>query len=663
MSRNIRTTCAVVASAALAAGTLGLSPAADAASHSHQLAGSVPSWAKASHRVGTTQASTPVTFRVYQAWRGGNAARQFAMSVSTPGSANYRHFLSPQQFRARFAPSKASTRQLEKWLRGQGFKVTGVPSNRKYVQVSGTLGQAAKTFSTGFARYRVDGKTLRSNTAPLTVPASMTGKIQAVVGLDQSQALVHADKAPPPPPLFRNAGPCSTYWGEKTVADAPATLPAHPQNMAPCGYAGAQLQGAYGMDSVIKGGTDGSGVTVGIIDAYASPSIESDANRYFEHVGLPTFKSGQFRQDVAPGTYNRAGNKKQDPAGWAGEETLDVEAVHTMAPGANIVYIGAPNNYRDMDAIMNRVVNNHLADIVTNSYGYGGEALPSGYIKPSLDTQAQAAAEGMSLLYSSGDNGDETGGNPANAKYATPDWPASSPLVTAVGGTSLGVGQANNRVFEFGWETGKQTLKDGAWSAPFYQYGAGGGTSRLFTQPSYQAGVVGDDMSMGTESGGRSQAMRVVPDVAALGDPTTGMLVGETQTAPDGSVVYDYYRIGGTSLASPLYAGMLALAEQQAGHEFGLANPALYQSRAASIDIKQPATRDQDETTDPTGAVRPDFVNGVDATDGISYTSRLFDYDQPLTIHVRDGYDDVTGIGVPDGQAWITALVAASAAQ
>ena len=81
-----------------------------------------------------------------------------------------------------------------------------------------------------------------------------------------------------------------------------------------------------------------------------------------------------------------------------------------MAPGADIVYVGAPNNYRDMDAIMNRVVDKHLADIVTNSYGYGGEALPPGYIKPSHDTQIQAAAEGISLFFSSGDNGDETDG-------------------------------------------------------------------------------------------------------------------------------------------------------------------------------------------------------------------------------------------------------------
>jgi subtilase family serine protease len=666
LSSKSRISCAVLASAALAAGTLGLSPSATAAG-SHQLRGSIPAWARASHEVRASNPSTKVTFRVYQNWRGGDAAQRLAMAVSTPGSADYGHFLSPAQFRARFAPTAATTRSLEKALRAQGFKVTGVPANRKYVQVSGTLAQASKTFSTGFAEYKVQGQTLRSNTRPLSLPSSLAGRVEAVIGLDESQALAQS-RTTPPAPLFRNARPCSAYWAEKTVDNTQpnvdpttgtrATLPQSPNYAwAPCGYAGAQLQGAYGMQQLIKSGTDGHGVTIGVIDAYASPYIEHDANTYFTHVGLPPFKPGQFRQVVAPGTYNRAPNKQQDPQGWAGEETLDIEAVHTMAPGANVVYIGAPNNYRDMDAIMNRVVDKHLADIVTNSYGYGGEALPPGTIKPSLDTQAQAAAEGISLLYSSGDNGDETGG--VAGATPTPDWPASSPLVTAVGGTSLGVSSDNTRLFELGWETGKETLQNGAWSAPKYQYGSGGGTSRLFAQPSYQAGVVPSSMSQ--TYGGKP--MRVVPDVSALGDPSTGMLVGETQQAPNGSNVYDYYRIGGTSLSSPLYAGMLALVVQSAGHNLGLANPALYAARSASYDItkteRAQLASEQGAATWP-GVVRPDYVNGVDDSNGYVYSVRLLDYDEPLTIHVQNGYDDVTGVGSPDGATWLAAVVAAA---
>jgi len=630
---------------ALALGTLGLSAPVHAAA-STTLPGSVPPWANAAHRVGATDPSTSVDFRVYLPWKGGDAAEQLATAVSTPGSAQYGKFLTPAQFRQQFAPDQASVKTVSDWLTSQGFKVSGTPDNKKYVEATGTVAQAASAFQTSFGEYSVDGQTLRANASALAVPAALSG-VEAVVGLDESQALATDDAAPPPPAVYKNAQPCSAYWGEKTVQNTPTPdgtkLPDSPSAFAPCGYAGKQLQGAYGMTSAIASGDDGKGVTVGIIDAYASPTIESDVETYSQAHGLPSIK-GHFSQVVAPGTYNRSANKKQDPAGWAGEESLDVEAVHTMAPGADIVYIGAPNNYRDLDAIMNKVVDHHLADIVTNSYGYGGETLPNGYIKPQLDTQVQAAAEGISLLFSSGDNGDETGG--VAGATPTPDWPASSPYVTAVGGTSLGVTSSDSRQFELGWETGKSSLSNGAWSTPAYLYGAGGGTSRLFAQPSYQAGVVPSSISQ-TYGG---SPMRAVPDVSALADPNTGMAVGETQTLPDGSAAYSEYRIGGTSLASPLYAGMLALAAQRAGHTFGLANPALYAAAPASYDITT-----ADKAAYP-GTVRSDYVNGFDASGGYTYSARWFDDDAPLTIHVRNAYDDVTGVGSPNGQAWLAAV-------
>jgi len=288
----------------------------------------------------------------------------------------------------------------------------------------------------------------------------------------------------------------------------------------------------------------------------------------------------------------------------------------------------------------NSIVVHHSADIVTNSYGYGGEALHNGIIKPQVDIQIQAAAEGISVFYSSGDSGDETGG--VAGATPSPDFPASSPWVTAVGGTSLGVTKGNTRLFELGWETGRSTLVKGAvppaWSAPAYQYGSGGGTSRLFAQPSYQQGIVS----------AISTTNRVVPDVSALGDPNTGMAVGQTQTFPDG-VKYDEYRIGGTSLSSPLYAGMWALAVQNHG-PYGLANPTLYRTRTATLDITKDA-----RSTYP-GDVRVDFKNSVDPTGGYTYTARYFDVDEPLTIHVRPGYDDVTGLGSPDGATWLNAV-------
>ena len=646
MIRASRSTIAVLGSAALAVGSIVAAGASAAAPSQHTLAGSRPAWATSSHRVGSTAGSQAVDFKMYLPWRHSAAAEKYAMDASTSGNARSGKFLTPAQFRSRYAPSKAQVSSVKSWLRTQGFKVTSVPSNNRYVEARGDVSTAAKAFKTSFAQYRVQGIELRSNTTQLTVPSSLG--VDAVTGLDESYGLVHSQATPPA--VFKNAQPCSSYWGEKTVQNTSTPdgtkLPDSPSAFAPCGYAGAQLQGAYGLDPTAA--NDGSGVTVAVIDAYASPTIKSDANTYFDRHGLDTFKPGQFKQIVSPGTYNRPENNKQDPQGWSGEETLDIEAVHTAAPGANILYVGAPNNHSDLDAALNKVVNGHLASVVTNSYGYAGEALPKGYIKPFNDTMVQAAATGISVFFSSGDSADETGGDPTATP--TPDWPASSPWTTAVGGTSLGVDENNTRLFELGWETGRSSLDKAAtkWNDPTFQYGSGGGTSRLFAQPSYQQGVVPTSMS---EANGSSRPMRVVPDVAAIGDPNTGMLIGQTQRFPDGTDAYSEYRIGGTSLASPLYAGMFALAVQKHG-EYGLANPALYSAQGTTNDITT-AKRD----TYP-GDVRADYVNGVDDSQGYSYTARWFDRDEPLTIHVRDGYDDVTGIGSPNGVDWLASVVA-----
>jgi subtilase family serine protease len=132
------------------------------------------------------------------------------------------------------------------------------------------------------------------------------------------------------------------------------------------------------------------------------------------------------------------------------------------------------------------------------------------------------------------------------------------------------------------------------------------------------------------------------------------MLVGQTQTFSDGAY-YDEYRIGGTSLSSPLMAGIMALAQQRAGHPIGFANPALYSAYSASSGFVHdvlPSTG--------LGVVRVDYANGENATDGLLTSLRLLGYDQVLTIHARPGYDDVTGLGSPKGTTFLDAVAAAS---
>ena len=605
------------------------------AASSKKLAGSTPPWAKSSNAKGAASGSDAVNFRVYLGWRDEAGAEALARAVSDPSSASYRKYLTPAQFRQRFAPSQSDVGDVQSWLRNQGFSVDYTPANNHYVAADGSVSQVESAFAVKLNEYSVDGKTLRAPASELSVPSSLTA-VTAVIGIDESADLVHPDRVgtdASPSAGFRNAPPCSEYWGAKLATTLP-TYKGAIQPYAPCGATPQQLRGAYGIEG---SGYDGSGQTVAVIDAYASPTIAQDVNQYSSRHGLPTLKGGQLDQVVSPGTYRRPENKKQDPEGWYGEQTLDIEAVHTMAPAAKIVYVGSPNNYRDLDAIMNTVVDKHLAQIVTNSYGYPGEFLPPGFIKPHNDTYMQAAIEGIGLYFSSGDSGDEL----ANLGVASPDWPASSPWVTAVGGTSLGVTAANGYYGETGWGTLRAALAGTSWGPASFQYGGGGGTSRLFAEPSYQQGVV--PASLATRWG---PADRVVPDVAMVGDPNTGMLVGQTQTFSDG-VSYDEYRIGGTSLSSPLFAGVMALADQAAGSPHGFANPALYRASASAF---------HDISGNPlsAGVVRVDYVNGENAANGTSTTLRTLN--DTGTIKVRPGYDDVTGRGTPNGSAFLNAL-------
>jgi subtilase family serine protease len=526
--------------------------------------------------------------------------------------------------------------------------VVYTPQNNLYVAAEGTVAQASAAFEVNFGLYSVQGLTLRAPSNEASVPANLTGIVSAVVGLDQTDQLVHHDIArdpdATPSPGFVSPGPCSMYWGEKSAGNftnpyGSGTLP-----FTPCGYTPDQILAAYGIS-----GYDGAGQTVAIIDPYASPTIQQDLDQWSANRGLP---STQITQVVAPGTYHHPeAGMKQDPQGWYGEQTLDVEAVHGMAPGAKIIYVGAPNNFQDLDAALNHVVDRGLAQIATNSYGFAGEFVHPGFVIPYESIFLQAVVEGIGVYFSSGDNSDES----LVIGVASADWPASSPRVTAVGGTSLAIGASNSYLFETGWGTKRSRWTDnsggfcngavgstwtptppGAWI-----YGAGGGVSLLFGEPSYQIGVVPQNVFKV-----QGRVGRAVPDISTLADPNTGYLIGQTQQFPSGTQ-YGEYRVGGTSLSSPLLAGIMALADQAKGTPHGFANPALYglAGTAAIHDIVDPAS--------VIATVRTDYCDSLTAASGFLYSLRTMN--QTLSLHTTPGWDDVTGIGTP-ARGFISAL-------
>jgi len=631
---------------------VGLSVSAGAASAApqtrHPLTGSTPKWLPFARDMGTTVSTDPVNFGVLLGMRDEAGAEATLKAVTDPHSASYGHYLTNKQFDARYAPAPSSVAAVRNWLRNQGFKVSKTLPSGMYVAVSGTVGQVEMTFGSKIHNYSYQGKQVYANTNQLSLPAgtptAVSGAISGIVGVDQGSELKQtADPEPGPPPGARfGVQPCSAYYGQKVATDKPKAYGKH-QPYAVCGYTPSQLQSAYGESSLIKQGIDGRGYTVAITDAYAAPTILKDAQKYNQVHGQPLFKAGQFSQ-IIPEADGFDNTDLCGAQGWYGEETLDVEAVHAMAPGANVIYVGAPDCLSGLDLAWANIIDSHFADVVTNSWTDGVDdvaLLGNAYVTFYEQFSTEAAITGITVNFSSGDDGDHTSGG-TDVASKTVEFPADLPYVTGVGGSSVFIGSKGQWLGEQGWQTAYSALNKNTWGTPVYSSGGGGGTSTLFTQPWYQQGRVPV-----SESEYYSKVpMRTVPDIAMDADPNTGMIVGETQVFPDGTY-WDQYRIGGTSLASPLLAGLVAVADQAHHKALGFINPLYYSMIGTSAvhDIVAPKS--------PIAQVRTEFVNGVDNKQGKLYKLQTIDV-QTSTLHDGPGYDDETGVGTPAGPAFFT---------
>jgi subtilase family serine protease len=675
---------------AVAAGPLASPPAATAAGVA--VAQSVSPLATPSSAVAVTPPSTQIDFSVGLQLSDPTGAQAFEQAVSDPKSPRYRHYLTAAQWERRFSPTQASVNAVTEWLKAQGITVESVTPDRMTVLASATAATVARAFGTSVGEYRHAGKVVRLASKPLSLPSSIAALVTGVTGVDQDLAtpnhLTGADRTTtqsaqttkkgaseiPQPEGFRNAPPCSSFYGQLTDTTDPAYGGGYvePLPYALCGYVPAQLQGAYGLTPQIASGIDGEGVRVAIVDAYAAPTLFADAQHYSElNQGTQVLGSGQFEELLSP-KFNEI--EACEASEWFGEQTLDIEAVHATAPGAKILYVGAKNCLNGLYNSVQQIVDGEMADIITNSWGDdGGDLLDSAGSRRGFDNiLMMAAGIGIGVQFSAGDEGDEF----AHLGMTVADYPSSSPYATAVGGTSLEVGPANTRTGEVGWSTSKSVLcttllaaegypgckkgKVGKYlpKAPGeYLYGGGGGTSYEYPEPSYQQGVVPASLAQ-RNSAFTGIPNRVEPDISMDADPTTGMLVGETQTFPDGTY-YDQYRIGGTSLASPLFAGVMADADQAAGTPLGFVNPAIY-ALAAS-----PASASSSFYDVVPGAkqalVRSDYLDGVDAEEGTITSVRTLDYQgrevfcsgtgnctrQKVALDTAPGFDSMTGIGTP----------------
>jgi subtilase family serine protease len=674
-----------------------LSPGVTLAATSAKVANNTAPWLSQAKLVRHANPTGQMTISLYLNLRNEAGLRQFLANVSRPGSAQYRHFLTSQQFRAAYSPAAATLTSVKSFLSARGLKVTYAPANGMYVDATGSVTQIEKAFAVTENVYTYSNKSLRANAQAPTIPSTLASSVSFIGGLDDTEALYQPqlDKAAPPGVGYSTPGPCSTYWADHSATITPAayqygaTLP-----WTPCGYTPQQIRAAYGIDAT---GLTGAGVRVGVTDAFASPTILQDVNRFSAHYGLPAMTTTTLQQLVVPGVFNAPENPFFDPQGWFGEETLDVEWVHAMAPGAKIVYAGSQRNTTPLDHALIHMIDNHLVDVVTNSWGINGE-YPHQYGHVIADERAfmQAAATGITVLFSSGDAGDVA----ASRGIAQASYPSSSPWVTSVGGTSLAVQTAAGAKDEWGWGTYTTKLVGSAptqtsttvtgtslspWP-PAFQYGSGGGTSLHFAQPGYQAGVVPNALATTTTtSTGQviqlGSPHRVTPDISMVGDPNTGVLVGETYrvsgdalidagcTPLGGGQEYCERRLGGTSLSSPLLAGVIALVDQArftAGKgPIGFLNPAIYHGTPIGAPDSHVAIEDVLAPASPTAILR-----NVENADGSLTTTVRTINSVPVgttgpviegadtSLRTTAAYDNVTGLGAPYAPAFVAALAA-----
>jgi subtilase family serine protease len=392
---------------------------------------------------------------------------------------------------------------------------------------------------------------------------------------------------------------------QSVVTPTPTPLPGV-GTPPPTGLTPTQIANAYNLGPLRKRGIDGAGQTIVIVDSFGSPSIATDLTDFDAAFGLPAPPSLKVIQPAGPVP---AYTDTTTRSGWASETDMDVEWAHVMAPAAAIVLAETPTaetegitGFPQIDTALDYVLSHHLGQVISQSFGATEETFSSVAQLQSLRGPYELAQrDDVTVLAASGDNGASGETLDEKSVYPTPvvEWPASDPLVTAVGGTQLKLNPAGQRV-----------APDIAWNE------GGGGPSHVFPLPAYQNGVASVT--------GR---YRGIPDISMDASCSSPVPVFGSYLGGGG-----WQTSCGTSLATPLMAGIVALADQVAGHPLGLINPALYKMAAArspgltDITAGDNAMHAPDGTTTVPGfraAPGYDLASGVGTVNGALFVPEL----------------------------------------
>jgi subtilase family serine protease len=636
------------------------------------IAQSTPAYVSTSNIVRAEDPSKTMEVSIWLNLHDRDSLDTLARDLYDPSSAQYRRWLKPADIAARFAPTAEEVKTVQGFLESQNLKVTAVGPNNFYVRARGTVAEVESAFHVQLNYYQAGTKTLRANASDPYVEGPVADLIQAVSGLDDTSFehpsavrpalltsasstkdvdLAHAVAAPdasmfetvcfpgPETEKFTTDGtfPKATYKGNEYRAGTTG-----------CAYSPANLYDAYNLKGLYAKGFDGTGQTIVIIDWCGSPTIRDDANAFSKEFGLPKLTSSNFNITYVPGP--------SDCISPSLEINLDVEWAHAIAPGANIDLVVPPSSaVEDTDEAWLYAVNYGLGNAISGSYG-----IPEIYVsatelnKENLIAEI-AAISGISSNFSSGDEGSDA----LTAHTLTVSTPANLPYATGVGGVSLALNADNSIAFQTGWETyGSQLLYDDEIDDPpapeYFLGGSGGGTSAFFTKPSFQKSLTGK--------------FRQVPDISWLGDPNTGVPV--LITVADQVPGQIWTPAGGTSLACPMFSALWAIANQEAGTALGQAAPYLYSMPADTITDVAPyssthnvtaAIEESSTVTNSYNAAKTlgvekslfgDFYSAIENAPLSQGAAYVISFGEDYYLKTAVGWDDVTGLGTPNAQAF-----------
>jgi subtilase family serine protease len=605
-----------------------------------------------------------------------------ARDLYNPNSPNYRHWLRSSDVAARFAPTAAEANTVQQFFESHGLKVVRVGPNNFYVRAQGTVANLENAFHVQLNNYQVGSKTLRANASDPYVEGPAAALVLSVSGLDDAQFdhpldlrpatpaspissnradLTHAAAAPdasffesvcftgPETESFNTFGtyPTATYKGNGYYSATPG-----------CGYSPSNLYGAYNLNGLYAEGYTGTGQTIVIIDWCGSPTILADGNAFSKKFGLPKLTSSNFNIIEVPTQSQCAGT---DP-----EINLDVEWAHAIAPGANIDLVVPPTpSLQDIDDAWFYAINYGLGNVISGSYGTPEYFVPDTELDKENLIAEIGAVSGIASNFASGDDGNFT----TSFIPATVSVPADLSYVTGVGGVSLALNSDNSIAFQTGWETHESllieagTINDPPQPLNFYGFagGAGGGPSAFFAKPSFQKGVPGK--------------FRQVPDISWLADPFTGVVILISE--PDQVPAQVWYAIGGTSVSTPTFSALWAIANQEAGTALGQAAPYLYTMPSTTItdvvpfnpgnnvtavieDSKSVTHRyNASQTLEVQEPLFGQFYSAMWNLPGSEDTVNTISFGEDYYLRPKVGWDNVTGVGTPNAQAFADWFAAA----